>query len=143
MRHTLPPPHSLSLDLGDAWLPDQQTPEQVRELGAYLRSNSHGIYLNARRQGAGGHSLDEAGLRGLLHEQAWASAPFDAWTASEGGLVVVGGTFETVGMGGEVVIEIFATDGRAVANLAGVGERAAIVAVTPAARALAKTLRFG
>jgi hypothetical protein len=46
-------------------------------------------------------------------------------------------------MGGEVVIEVFATDGRRVANLAGPGERAVITAVTPAVKRLAGTLRFG
>ncbi len=59
-----------------------------------------------------------------------------------GAITSVGGSFETVGMGGEVVLEIFSTDGRRVANLVGPGERATIVAVTPAARRLAGTLRF-
>jgi hypothetical protein len=65
----------------------------------------------------------------------------DEWIV-ESGSVVVGGTFETVGMGGEVVLEIFVTDGRSVANVAGPGERAIIAAATPAVRRLASSLRF-
>ena len=68
--------------------------------------------------------------------------PHGEWTTTSGPLTIVGGTFETVGMGGEVVLEVFVTDGRFVANLAGPGERAVIAAVTPSVQRLADTLRF-
>jgi hypothetical protein len=46
-------------------------------------------------------------------------------------------------MGGEVVLEVFVTDGRSVANLVGPGERSVIVALTPSVQRLANTVRFG
>jgi hypothetical protein len=45
-------------------------------------------------------------------------------------------------MGGEVVLEVFVTDGHVVANLVGPGERAVIAAVTPSVQRVAGTLRF-
>ncbi len=111
-------------------------------LGVYLRSAVHGVYLNARAQLAGDHPLTTEGLFALLREQQWASVPFDEWVATDGPLTIVGGTFETLGMGGEVVLEVFATDGRFVANLAGPGERTVIAAVTPSVQRLARSLRF-
>ena len=116
-------------------------PETVDSFGVYLRSKEHGVYLNVRAQSAGDHPLDAEGLLALLREQNWGSPPSDEWTTS-GSITVVGGTFETTDMGGEVVLEVFASDGRAVANLAAPGERAAIVAVIPAVRRLVTTLRF-
>jgi hypothetical protein len=141
MRIALPR-HHFSIDPSADWVADEMAPETLDEFGLYLRSTEHGVYLNVRPEEAGGHPLTPDGILALLREQNWASAPFDEWAASSGTLSIVGGTFETVGMGGEVVLEIFATDGRRVANLAGPGERAAITAVTPAAQRLASTLRF-
>lgn len=143
MRLSLPAPHSLSIDLGEDWLPDEQAADRIEDFGVNVRSKTYLIYLNLRRQTAGAHALDATGLLGFLREQNWASPPFNEWTVKSAGLVAVGGTFETVGMGGEVVTEIFATDGTSVANFAGVGERSVMVAVTPAAQALVRTLRFG
>lgn len=143
MRLSLPAPHSLSIDLGEEWLPDERAAELIEDYGVDVRSKTHLIYLNLRRHGAGDHALDAKGLLGILREQNWASAPFNEWTLKSDGLVAVGGTFDTVGMGGEVVTEIFVTDGTSVANLAGVGERSVMALVTPAAQALVKTLRFG
>jgi hypothetical protein len=117
-------------------------PKVSDALGVYLRSAAHGVYLNVRGQSAGDHPLTTEGLFALLREQQWASAPFDAWVVAESPLTIVGGTFETVGMGGEVVLEAFATDGRFVANLAGPGERAVISAVTPSVQRLVRSLRF-
>lgn len=117
-------------------------PKDVDSYGLYLRSTEHGVYLNVRAQGAGQHPLTREGMVAILHEQNWASAPFDEWSATDGPLTIVGGTFETVGMGGEVVLEVFVTDGRFVANLAGPGERAVIAAVIPSVQQLAGTLRF-
>jgi hypothetical protein len=45
-------------------------------------------------------------------------------------------------MGGEVVLEVFVTDGRAVANLAGPGDREVIASLTPSVKRLVGTLRF-
>ena len=117
-------------------------PKVADQLGVYLRSAAYGVYLNVRGQSAGDHPLTAEGLLALLRDQQWASAPFDAWIAADGPLTMVGGTFETVGMGGEVVIEVFATDGRFVANLAGPGERGVIAAVSPSVQRLARSLRF-
>ena len=82
----------------------------------------------------------------FLREQNWASKPFNAWsetlTAEGGQLFIAGGSFETVGMGGEVVLEVFATHGSSVVNFAGPGERTAILALTPSAQELARSLRF-
>lgn len=133
----------MSVEATVEWIVDEMEPKTRDVHGAYFRSVDHGVYLNVRGQEAGGHPLTAEGLRALLHEQAWASPPFDEWVANDGSLLVVGGTFETVGMSGEVVIEIFVTDGRYVANLAGPGERALIAAVTPSARRLAGSVRFG
>lgn len=98
--------------------------------------------MNVRAQGAADHPLTQDGMSALLREQAWASAPFDAWSETVGELFIAGGTFETTGMGGEVVLEIFVTNGRASANLAGPGKRAQIAAVTAAAARLARSLQF-
>jgi hypothetical protein len=111
-------------------------------LGIYLRSAEHGIYLNVRAQGAGEHPHTRQGLLDFLREQGWASAPFDEWVVTSGELTAVGATFETEGMGGEVVLEVFVTDGKCVANLAGPGRREIIAAVTPSAQRLVRTLRF-
>jgi hypothetical protein len=134
--------HHLSIEPAGEWVADEMPEETLAAHGLYLRSIDHGVYLNVRAQDGADHPLTPEGLLALLREQAWASAPFDEWTTSSGPVDIVAGTFETVGMGGEVVLETFLTDGRRLANIAGVGERAAIRAVTPAARRLARTLRF-
>jgi hypothetical protein len=136
------PAHHLSIDPGDEWLADETAPKTVEVHGLYLRSSKHGVYFNVRAQGAGQHPLTQDGLLALLREQNWGAAPFDEWVATAGTLALVGGTFETVGMGGEVVLEVFVTDGHQVANLAGPGERSVIAAVTPSVQRLALTLRF-
>ena len=117
-------------------------PKVVDALGVYLRSRVHGVYLNVRGQSVGDHPLTTEGLLAVLREQNWASAPFDEWVVASGALTIVGGTFETLGMDGEVVLEVFATDGRIAANLAGPGERAVIAAVTPSVQRLGRSLRF-
>ncbi len=134
--------HHLSLDPGDEWLADEMAPKTLEMHGLYLRSSKHGVYINVRAQGVGLHPLTRDGLLAFLREQNCASAPFDEWVATSGPLTLVGGTFETVGMGGEVVLEVFVTDGHWVANLAGLGERSVIAAVTSAVERLAGTLRF-
>ena len=134
--------HHLSIDPSAEWVADEMDPSAVDRFGLYLRSAEHGVYLNVRAQEAGVHALTPEGLLGLLREQSWASGPLDEWVRSSGNLELVGGTFETTGMGGEVVLEVFVTDGRAVANLAGPGERAVMAAVIPAVQRLADTLRF-
>jgi len=58
------------------------------------------------------------------------------------GLVVVGGSFETVGMGGEIVLEVFVTDGKRIANLAGPAERQVVRDMLESVKQLASTLRF-
>jgi len=141
MRITVPA-HHLSLDPSTEWVADEMDPEALASYGLYLRSTGHGVYFNVRAQGAGTHPLTREGLVALLREQSWASEPFDEWVTTSGPLTVVGGTFETVGMGGEVVLEVFVTDGHVVANLAGPGERGVIAAVTPSVQRLAGTIRF-
>jgi len=143
VRIQLPPEHHLSIAPSEEWLVDdasRENPELVRLHGIYVRSVEHGIYLNVCGQLAGGHALTEEGLLDMLRDQQWASPPFDVWTS--GSITAVGGTFETVGMGGEVVLEVFATDGVFLANLAGPGERMAIAAMLPAVRTLVQSLRF-
>ncbi len=135
--------HALSFAPGSEWIADVMEPATEAQLGLYVRSVERGVYLNVRSQEAGDHALTREGMTALLRAQSWASAPFDEWSEASGDLAIAGGTFETTGMSGEVVLEIFVTDGRAVANLAGPGERTAIAAVTASARALARTLRFG
>lgn len=132
----------LSVEPSAEWVADEQDPAVREQLGIYLRSSEHGVYLNVRAEETGGRSLTTEGLLGILREQNWASAPFDEWVITAPPLIIVGGTFETVGMGGEVVLEVFATDGRSIANLAGPGERAVITAVTPSVQRLAQSLRF-
>lgn len=78
------------------------------------------------------HPLTEAGLGALLREQNWASPPFDTWALRERALTIVAGTFETTGMHGEVVLEVYATDGTQLANLCGPAPREVIAAGTPA-----------
>jgi hypothetical protein len=134
--------HRLSIDTSDEWLADEMDPKTLELHGLYLRSSEHGVYFNVRAQGVGQHPLTRDGLLAVLHEQSWASAPFDEWALTSGTLTLVGGTFETVGMGGEVVLEVFVTDGHVVATLAGPGERSVIAAVTPSVQRLASSLRF-
>ena len=101
------------------------------------------MYVNVRSQDAGGHPLTKDGLLALLREQDWASPPFGEWSSTPSSKVTaVGGTFETVGMGGEVVLEVFASDGLWLANLAVPGQRAVIAALVPAVRRLVNTLQF-
>jgi hypothetical protein len=137
------PQHRLSLDPSTDWVADEMDPEALESFGLYLRSAEHGVFLNVRSQESGGHPLTKDGLLALLREQNWASPPFDEWTEVSSGLTVVGGTFETIGMGGEVVLEVFVTDGRSLANLTGPGERTVIASLVPSAKKLATTLRFG
>lgn len=137
------PGQPLSIDASkDAWALDPIDPSTAENLGVYLRSTAHGVYFNVRSQNAGRHPLTTDGMLALLREQNWGAAPFDVWTETSGDLIIVGGTFDTVGMNGEVVLEVFVTDGRDVANLAGPGVRERISAVTPAVRELARSLLF-
>jgi hypothetical protein len=66
----------------------------------------------------------------------------DEWSSTSKDLTIVGGSFEATGMGGEIVLEIFVTDGHQVANLVGPGPREIIEALRPAAARLAATVRF-
>jgi hypothetical protein len=132
--------HHLSVDPDDTWIPDPIEPG-AEHLGLYLRSTEHGIYLNVREQAPDGHALTQEGLLELLREQTWGPS-IDEWSAAPGSLVLVGGTFEATGMGGEVVLEIFLTDGHRIANLAGPGPRHDVTALRPAAERLAATVRF-
>ena len=134
--------HHLSFDPAGEWVVDALEPATEAQLGVYARSVEYGVFMNVRSQGAGDHPLTEPGMLSLLHEQAWGAAPFDAWSETAGDLFIAGGTFETTGMNGEVVLEVFATDGRTVANVAGPGDRTLVAAVTPAVRRLARSLRF-
>jgi hypothetical protein len=133
------PHHGVSLELGDEWVADPFSPETATH-GAYLRSVEHGLYLNVRAQTIAPHPLTLDGLRAFLGEQSWASPPFDVWSSTDP--LAVGGSFETVGMNGEVVLEVYATDGRSVANLATPADRTVIAAATPNVRKLVRTLRF-
>lgn len=134
------PSHHLSVDPSDDWVPDPVTP-RTEHHGLYLRSSEFGVYLNVREHVAGLHPFTEDGLRALLREQNWGPA-IDEWSASSGNLVIVGGSFEAEGMGAEIVLEVFVTDGRRIANLAGPGPRPIIRALRPAAQRLAATVRF-
>jgi hypothetical protein len=134
------PDHHLSVEPDDTWAPDPIAPG-TSHLGLYLRSIEHGVYLNVREQDPGTHALTKDGLLALLREQTWGPS-IDEWNAASGTLAIVGGAFETVGMGGEVVLEVFVTDGRRVANLAGPGQREVIAALRAAAERLAGTVRF-
>lgn len=142
MKITLPAPHQLSVEPSAEWVADEMDPNDLESFGLYLRSIEHGVYVNVRAQEAGAHALTRDGLVALLREQDWASPPFDEWELTSTSLTLVGGTFETVGMGGEVVLEVFVTDGHRVANLASPGDRAVMAAVTPAVQRLARTVRF-
>ena len=134
------PKHRFSIETSDEWVPDDLDAEALH--GLYLRSVAFGLYMNVRAQQADGHPLTEQGLRALLDAQGWKPPPFDAWTEHVGDLTIVGGTFETEGMNGEVVLEVLVTDGRSVVNLAGPAPREIIVAATPAVRRLAATLKL-
>ncbi|MEO7112124.1 MAG: hypothetical protein ABI183_16895 [Polyangiaceae bacterium] len=142
MRISLPTSHGFLVDLGTEWVVDEIDPAASEQLGIYIRSVAHGVYLNVRRQSAGQQPLTPDGMLALLREQNWASAPFDEWSATESGLIIIGGTFETVDMNGEVVIEVFITDGKSVANFVAPAERNVARAVTPLVQALAKTVVF-
>jgi hypothetical protein len=142
MRISLPTNHGFSIDVGTEWVVDEMDPAASEQLGAYVRSVAHGVYLNVRGQSAGKHPLTSDGMLALLREQNWASAPFDEWSATENGLSIALGTFETVDMNGEVVIEVFITDGKHVANFAGPAERKVARAIMPSVQALAKTVAF-
>jgi len=138
---TLPlPSHRLSIDPGDDWDPDPIAPG-TEHLGLYLRSREHGVYLNLSEYGATPHACTTDGLLAVLREQNWGPS-IDEWTAVSGDLIIVGGSFEAAGLGGEIVLEIFVTDGRRMANFAGPGTRPAIAALRPAAQRLAATVRF-
>jgi hypothetical protein len=134
------PAHHLTVAPSDDWVPDPIAPG-TEHLGLYLRHTEFGVYLNVREQDAGSHALTKDGLVALLREQEWGPS-IDEWSTSAGELVIVGGSFETSGMGGQVVLEIFVTDGRRVANLAGPGPRVVIAAIRPAAQRLAATIRL-
>lgn len=136
------PEHHLSIAPSSEWTADASDPKTVASFGIYLRSKEHGVYLNVRGQEPGAHATTEGGLLASLRAQEWASASFDEWTIHAGSLIAVGGTFETTGMGGEIVLEVFVTDGRFVANLAAPGERSVIAAVIPSVQRLVSTIHF-
>ncbi|HEX4339166.1 MAG TPA: hypothetical protein VH062_24835 [Polyangiaceae bacterium] len=132
----------LSLDLSEEWVVDETDPKATDAYGVYLRSVQHGVFLNVRAENPDGHTLTKDGLLAILRQQSWASAPFDEWALAEGALTAIGGTFETVGMGGEVVLEVFATDGKRLVNLVGPGERKVIAALVPSVKRLVEKLRL-
>ena len=132
----------LSLDLAEEWVVDETDPKATDTYGFYLRSVQHGVFLNVRAEDPAGHTLTKDGLLAILRQQSWASAPFDEWTLAEGAIIAIGGTFETVGMGGEVVLEVFATDGQRLVNLVGPGERKVIAALVPSVKRLVEKLRL-
>jgi len=135
------PAHQLSIEPSDEWTVDPIDARTVDVHGIYLRSNRHGIYVNVRGQGSP-HPLTEAGLLALLREQSWGVPPVPEWSERFGELIVVGGTFAPPNLGGEVVLEVFVTDGRCLANLACPGEAGAIAGLLDAVKRLAQTLRF-
>lgn len=139
MRISLPR-HRLSVEPDATWVADEIAPG-TEHLGLYLRSTEYGVYLNVREQDGGTHSLSQDGLLALLREQNW-GASIDEWATTSSALVVVGGSFEAAGLGGEIVLEVFVTDGHRVANLAGPGPREVMAALRPAAARLASTMRF-
>jgi hypothetical protein len=139
MRISLPQ-HRFSVDPDENWTVDDVAPGS-EHLGIYLRSTEHGVYLNVRGQEAGDHALSRDGLVALLREQNWGPS-IDEWSSTSTDLVIVGGSFETTGMGGEAVVEIFVTDGHRVANLAGPGPPQVMAALRPLAARLAATVRF-
>ncbi len=141
MRIALPRHAEISVDSSSEWVADEVDPKAA-DFGLYLRSVEFGFYLNVRSQAAGVHPLTRDGLVALLREQQWASAPFDEWTSDSGTQVSAGGVFETEGMRGEVVLEVFVTDGHVVVNFAGPADRAVLAAALPAVRRLITTLRF-
>lgn len=134
------PEHRLSVDTLGEWVADPIEPGS-EHLGLYLRSLQHGVYLNVRAQDPGKHALSKDGLLGLLREQNW-GASIDEWSTTVGAFTLVGGSFETSGMGGEIVLEMFLTDGRRVANLAAPAPRTVIAALRSAAERLAATIHF-
>lgn len=137
------PPHRLSIDLGAEWGCEPSDAAAVENFGLYLRSRELGFYLNVRAEPAPAHPLSEAGLAAHLREQGWASPPFDTWTLHQIPLCVVAGTFETTGMNGEVVLEVYATDGAHLVNLVSPAPREIIAAGTAAVQRLVRTLRLG
>lgn len=139
MRISLPQ-HHLSVDPDETWTADEVAPG-AEHLGLYLRSLEHGVYLNVRGQEMAGHAPSKEGLVALLREQNW-GPPIDEWSSTSTDLVIVGGSFETTGMGGEIVLEIFVTDGHRIANLVGPGPREIMAMLRPRALRLAATVRF-
>ena len=135
--------HRLSIEPGDAWEVDPADPATVESFGLYLRSVAYGFYLNVRSEPVPAHPLTEAALLAHLRSQSWASPPFDEWVLHEGPLTVVGGTFETTGMNGEVVLEVYATDGTHLVNLVGPAPREMVAAGTPDVQRLVRSLRLG
>ncbi|HEX7669687.1 MAG TPA: hypothetical protein VF395_08900 [Polyangiaceae bacterium] len=134
------PKARLSIEPDDTWEADDIAPGS-EHLGLYLRSTAHGVYLNVRGQEIGEHELSKEGLIALLREQSWGPS-IDEWSSTSKDLTIVGGSFEATGMGGEIVMEIFVTDGHRVANLAGPGPRQVMEALRPAAARVAATIRF-
>ena len=142
MRITIPQ-HHISIEVSAEWTVDDEAERPTEIFGLYLRSVEHGLYFNVRAQRAEHHPLTAGGLLRLLREQKWASPPFDEWGDTAGLLTIVGGTFEMAGDGhGEVVLEVFATNGQRAANVAGPGDRAIIAAAVPAVQRLVRTLSF-
>ena len=135
--------HRLSIDPLGEWELDPSDAAAVETHGFYLRSIALGFYLNVRSETPPAHPLTEAGLRMHLGEQGWPGPPFDTWTLHEGSLVLVSGTFETTGMNGEAVLEIYATDGVHLVNLAGPAPREILEAAALSVRRLVRTLRLG
>jgi hypothetical protein len=139
MRITTPDGR-ISVDLGDVWQADPVQPG-AEHLGLYVRSIEHGIYMNVGEYTSGRRPLTAEGMRALLRDQNW-GASIDAWNAAAEPLLIAGGSFEAEGLHGEIVIEVFVTDGRRVGNLAGPGPREVIAKLRPDVERLAATLRF-
>jgi hypothetical protein len=134
--------HAIVLDAADEWsiAPGWEDPSLQETLGVYLCSFEHGVQLHVRAQGSGPFPLTKDGLIELLHDQQWASRPFDEAHTVDGNMAIVAGTFDMDE--DQIIREWFVTDGRSLANVAMPLKRARSSAVLASAERLVSTLRF-
>ncbi len=87
----------ITLDTMDQWAVAEGWEDLGRQEmhGLNLYSAPHGVQIHVRAFETGGHPLTRDGLVNLLHEQQWATPPFDQMQVMLPNLTVVARTFGT------------------------------------------------
>jgi hypothetical protein len=134
--------HGISVELGDEWAvygAAWSDPSVQRVHGVYLL-HREGLQMHVRGGRPDSLPCGVDTLRSLLHQQNWASAPFDEMVVV-GDIMMASALFK-MAPPWDVVLEGFVTDGRQLANFALPGVRAAVNAARASAETLVRSVSF-